>query len=83
MPTGLLDNISWLGGWTTNMVPYKKILGNYGLQNPYKDMIGNEKVRLIDNNIELTMRYLHEYYDEKAEAVCVGEVGKYKLYQIK
>lgn len=83
MPVGLLDNISWLGGWTTNMVPYKEILENYGIRNPYKDMVGNEKVCLIDNNIKLTMRYLHEYYDENAEAVCVGKVGKFKIYQIK
>ncbi len=82
MPAGLLDNICWLGGWEINTAPCRNVLDQYGIRNPYKDMVGNENVRLIDNNIELTMRYIRTYYNENAKAVCVGKIGSCKIYQI-
>ena len=45
-------------------------------------MIGNDKVYLIDDNIELTIEYIHQNYDEKAEAVFVRTLGNVDLYQI-
>ena len=55
----------------------------HGIVNPYKDMIGNEKVYLIDDNIDLTVEYIRQNYDEHAEAVFVRTLGNVDLYQIK
>ena len=82
MPFGIMNNISFLGGWITNSAPCLKTLSDYGIENPYRDMIGNEKVYLIDNDIELTMNYIHTYYDKGAEAVEVRKLGNYTIYQI-
>ncbi|MDD3796543.1 MAG: hypothetical protein PHE06_11370, partial [Lachnospiraceae bacterium] len=83
MPKGLVSNINWLGGWETNSAGCIAALADYDVVNPFRDMINNEKVYLIDNNIKLTMRYINEFYDETAEAVKVKKVGEYQIYQIK
>ena len=59
MPIGILNNICWLGGWEINSSTSLATLRKYGVENPYRDMIGNDSVYLIDDNIELTMRYIH------------------------
>lgn len=82
MPQGLLDNVSWLGGWVANTEVCQKVLENYGVTNPYRDMIGNDKIYLIDKSIDRTMEYLRTYYDKDAEAKIVGKYGKQKIYQI-
>ena len=46
-------------------------------------MIGNERVYLIDDDIELTMNYVRKYYDPGAEAVCVKTLGDVNLYQLR
>ena len=46
-------------------------------------MINNESVYLIDDQIDLTMAYIHEYYDETAEAVFIKTLGNVDLYQIR
>ena len=82
LPEGLLDNISWLGGWETNSAVGLQVLENWGITNPYRDMIGNPDVYLIDRNIKLTLRYLQTYYDENATATLVKRVGGLNVYKI-
>lgn len=82
VPKGLLDNICWMGGWETNTALNIQLLENWGVINPYRDMIGNPDVYLIDDNIELTLRFLHTYYDENATAELVKEVEGLKVYKI-
>lgn len=53
-----------------------------GIQNPYKDVIGNDKIYLTDDNIDLTLKYIQEYYEPNAQAVFVKTVGNVNLYQI-
>lgn len=83
MPENLLDNLYWFGGWECRTPGIVKEMEEHGITNPYKDMIGNEKVYLIDDNIDLTMNYIHQNYDESAEAVFVRTLGNVELYQIK
>lgn len=45
-------------------------------------MIGNKKVYLIDDNIQLTLDYIRQNYDQNAEAVFVKTLGNVDLYQI-
>ena len=45
-------------------------------------MIGNDKIYLADDNIDLTLKYIQEYYESNAQAVFVKTVGNVNLYQI-
>lgn len=82
VPEGILDNICWMGGWETNTALNVQLLANWGVTNPYKDMINNPRVYIIDDDIELTLRFLHTYYDETATAELVKDVEGLKVYQI-
>ena len=82
MPENLLDNLYWFSGWECRTPGIVKEMQEHGIINPYKDMIGNKKVYLIDDNIQLTLDYIRQNYDQNAEAVCVKPLGKVDLYQI-
>ena len=83
IPKGIADNLYPLGGWTANTPVYTEVLNKYGVTNPFRDMIGNEHIYLVDKEIEKTMEYLHTYYSPEAEAIKVAEDGKTGIYQIK
>ena len=83
MPENLLDNLYWLSGWECRTPGIVKEMGEHGVTNPYKDMIGNKKVYLIDDNIQLTLDYIRQNYDKNAEAVFVKTLGNVDLYQIR
>ncbi len=82
VPFGSGDNQYPLGGWTANSPVYMEVLRRYGVGNPFRDMIDNEKVYLIDNAVDLTVSYLQAWYDQKAQARLVREIGDLKVYQI-
>ena len=82
MPENLLDNLYWLSGWECRTPGIVKEMREHGVTNPYKDMIGNKKVYLIDDNIQLTLDYIRQNYDKNAEAVFVKTLGNVDLYQI-
>lgn len=82
MPFDIGGNMYPLGGWTAQTPVYSNILKNYGVENPFRDMIGNKKIYLIDNNIDMTMDYLHRWYSKDAQAVVVKKTGDYVVYQI-
>ena len=83
MPENLLDNLYWLGGWECRTPGIIEKMEEHGIVNPYRDMINNDRVYLIDNQIDLTLAYIREYYDRDAEAVFVRALGNVDLYQIK
>ena len=84
-PAGFADRIVLLGGWSLYHPSIEHVLADYGIDNPYPDMIGNEQVRLIDNDVERTLAYLQKYYDPDAWAEPVeplsSETGL-KIYRI-
>ena len=82
MPENLLDNLYWLSGWECRTPGIVKEMREHGVTNPYKDMIGNKKIYLIDDNIQLTLYYIRQNYDKNAEAVFEKTLGNVDLYQI-
>lgn len=82
VPFGLAKNTFPLGGWSAMTPAYQSSLERFGIRNPFRDMIDNESVYLIDTDIEKTVTYLNTYYDEKARAETVFELGGYKVYRI-
>jgi hypothetical protein len=64
-----------LGGWSLYHPSIEHVLEKYGIENPYPDMIDNESVLLIDNDVERTIAYLREYYNEDATAEKLEELS--------
>lgn len=82
MPEGISSNFTFFGGWETDTALWKEKLARYDVVNPYKDSINNEKVRLIDDDIDVTMNYIHTYYDANAKAVKLHTYKGYPVYKI-
>lgn len=82
IPSGSAKNLYSLGGWSSKSPVYSQVLESFGITNPFRDAIDNEKVYLVDNKIELTMKYIRKYYDPDAEAVPVFVYAPYQVYQI-
>ena len=70
-PAGYWDRIVLLGGWDCNHPAIMDILANYGISNPYRDLVGNEHAYIIEDNIDLTLAHIHEFYDADASAELV------------
>ena len=79
---GIMKNLVYLGGWTNYGTVYLKTLEAYGVTNPYKDLIDNEKVYLVDNDINLTLTYLRRHYNPDAQAEEVMDVGPNTVWRI-
>ncbi len=77
------NNMYPLGGWTAETPTYKAVLKKYGVQNPFKEMVNNDKVFIVDTNIDLTLDYIRKWYYPKAEAELIDVAGSYKIYRIR
>lgn len=82
IPFEMGKNLYPLGGWASATPLYQETLKEYGVTNPFRDIIGNEKIYIIDNGIDNTLEYIHTHYDKNAKAVLVSELGAYKIYRI-
>lgn len=82
IPEYYVSNIVPLGSWICGSVPYTHALEAYGVENPYRDMIGNDKVRLVAIAIKPILQYLQDYYDADCTAEEVGTMGDAKIYVI-
>lgn len=82
-PFKIADNIYPLGGWGSATPAYLRVLRNYGVDNPFRDMIDNDTVYLMDNKIEDTLAYLRRWYKADAQAELVKEIDGHKIYSIK
>ncbi|MDO5541639.1 MAG: hypothetical protein Q4F83_16530 [Eubacteriales bacterium] len=78
---GFEENVAWLGGWETNMVSINRRMENYGVRNPFRDIVDNDRVYLIGNDAVLIEKYIQEYYDEDAKAEEVNQINGLKVYR--
>lgn len=75
-PDGYWDRIILMGGWLTQHPHVAATLSDYGVVNPYRDAVDNERVYIIDDDIALTVRYINEYYDPDASAELVEPLSE-------
>ncbi|MBQ2960368.1 MAG: hypothetical protein IJE09_03995 [Oscillospiraceae bacterium] len=68
---GYWDKIVLLGGFDPNHPAIMENLKNYGVENPYRDIVNNNKVYIIEDDIDLTLSHIHEFYDADAYAQLV------------
>lgn len=80
---GYLENISPLGGWLTESPYALSRYAQYDVENPFRDLVDREDVRLLSNDVEPVLGYIRRHYDPDARAVAVRSVnGEYTLYRI-
>lgn len=82
IPEGISENVFTLGGWTCRMPSNQDKLYKYGIKNVYKDSIDNEKVYLIDKDINTTIQYIRDYYCSDARADFVRNIADYPVYRL-
>ena len=79
------ENILALGGWTVKMPLRENLKERYGIQNPFRDIINNEKAYLIINDEETLntiMEYIHNRYDPSAITEKVKTIESNKTYTV-
>lgn len=76
---GCLNNYYSVGGWQNRSPVTNAVLESYNIYNPFREMINNETVYLIDNILPgRTEKYLKENYGEESDLVLVKYVlGNY------
>lgn len=85
LPRRANDNICSLGDCITGSPIVKQQMEKYGINNPYKDVINNENVLIVDylgNSIDNVITYIKDYYDAKAQYQCIDSIGDYSIYRI-
>lgn len=82
LPENVIANLCPMGGWTSRSASDNAILKQYDIRNPYKDMINNEKVYLVDNDIKTTIAYIQKWYSPDAKAEKVKEIVGCPVYKI-
>ena len=75
-PAGYWDRIVLLGGFDCLHPAIMQNLALYGVENPYRDCVGNAGVYLIDGDIELTLAHIREHYAPRAKAVPVEPMSR-------
>lgn len=82
LPFGIGQNLYTLGGWPAMTPICMSVLERYEVSNPYRDMIGNAQIYLIDDEIDRTIKYIQTYYEPGAGAELVTEIGGHKVYRV-
>ena len=82
---GYWDRIVLLGGFDCNHPAIMNNLALYGVANPYRDAVGNDRVYFIEDDIDLTLSHIHERYDPGATAErmdALSEETGLEIYRI-
>lgn len=78
------SNLYSIGGWLTRHPIKEKILNDYNLKNPLKDIVNNENVYLVDDRkLELKLTYIQEHYNNRSYFEVIKEIDNYKIVQFR
>ncbi len=80
------ENILSLGEWTTISPLVLSTMEKYGVTNPFKDIIDNEKIYLFihkdDEMLDRIMAHIQNYHDKDAKLEKVKEIEDYIVYHV-
>ncbi len=80
---GLLNNYYSLGGWQTNSPITNTVLKKYSVKNPYRDVVDNPDIYLVDNYyIDIKLAYIRQRYAENAYAALVKNIFGNRIYRV-
>lgn len=83
VPEGTFENVVWYGGWEMGNPLWVDKMAEYHVTTPYRDLIDQEHVYIVDDKIDLTLKYIKEYYQKDVEAELVKKSTYLKVYRIK
>ena len=79
------EKLLLLGGWSMGHPSIEAVLDDWGIENPFPELVNREDVYLIDHNIKRTIAYLRAYYYPKAAAELIQPLSRetgYKIYRV-
>jgi hypothetical protein len=82
VPAGYADSIVMLGDWVVEHPKTTELLAEYGVENPYRDMVDNDRVYLVAADIELSLEYIRNWYCASATAELVEPLSSQTGLQI-
>jgi hypothetical protein len=68
VPAGYGDSIVVLCDWVANHPKTTALLAEYDIENPYRDIVDNDKVYLLSADIEMSLEYIRTWYYPEATA---------------
>ena len=71
VPAGYSDKIILLGDWCVMHPNIAATMAEYGIVNPYEDVVGSDRAYLVVDDITVTMAYINKYYAPEARAELV------------
>lgn len=72
---GYWDRIVLMGGFDPNHPVIMENLEAYGVKNPYRDIVNNNKVYIIEDDIELSLSHIREFYAPDAKAELMEQLS--------
>ncbi len=75
-PLGYLDRVVLLGGWYYGHPAIMDILAKNDITVPFRDIVNNDNVYIIEDDVDSTVSYIREYYDKNARAEKVGPISR-------
>ena len=82
VPFGTTDNMYPLGGWGAKMPVKMKVLEKYGVRNPLEEAAGSDRIYIADDDIELLLTYIRNWYCPDAQAEQVDQIGDVPVWRI-
>jgi len=82
VPAGYSDKIILLGDWCVMHPNIAAKLAEYGIVNPYRDVVNSDSAYLVVDDIDVTMKYINEYYYPDATAELVEPLSSQTGLQI-
>ncbi len=80
---GSTDNLLPLGGWEFGSPVVNSVLSSYNVTNPYREMINNPNVIVVDSDVEQTMSYLRAHYDPDVQAYEIKQIRERHFYSFR
>ena len=84
-PEGYADRLVHIGGWSMHHPAIEALMEEWGVENPWRDLVNREDIYLIDHDIERSLAFLRRWYYPEAEAELVEELSRetgLKIYRI-
>ena len=79
------SNCSALGTWRCQTPIVKAKLAEYGISNPYRDMVDNPNVLLLcisGTHLNRVLTHIQDHYEASAVAVNIDTIGDFAVYRI-
>lgn len=81
---GISENYCTLGGWRYNTPLTNYVLQSYDIENPYRDVVDNPNVYIINDNdnIWTMLKYIQEHYCSTAKLRLEKVINGHKFYKV-